>query len=186
VIRVRIVLFPFLLLASCATPQRAERRPLPPPRPEPIVVRTETPPTTDEAATARFLDEQIRSREPVASRPTHADSYRDGRTAQTKTDEAATELFLDHEIERRRYVAPAPEPVRIVERIYEPVYVDRYDEYRTVYRVEHDRYRSRFPWNTAVGAGIGAIIGHQSGRRDRGAAIGAGVGLLFDMFRWHH
>ena len=43
---------------------------------------------------------------------------------------------------------------------------------------------SRFPVNTAVGAGIGAIIGHQSGRRDRGALIGGGIGLLFDLSRW--
>ena len=32
--------------------------------------------------------------------------------------------------------------------------------------------------------GLGAIIGHQSGHRDEGAAIGAGIGLLFDLARW--
>lgn len=31
---------------------------------------------------------------------------------------------------------------------------------------------------TLIGAGAGAIIGHQSGERDKGAAIGAAVGAL--------
>lgn len=35
-----------------------------------------------------------------------------------------------------------------------------------------------------LGAGIGAIIGHQSGHRTRGAVIGAAAGLLFDSFYW--
>lgn len=43
--------------------------------------------------------------------------------------------------------------------------------------------RSTFPINTALGAGLGAIIGHQRGRRGRGALIGGGVGLLFDLAR---
>ena len=47
-----------------------------------------------------------------------------------------------------------------------------------------DRRRGWFPVNTAVGAGIGAVIGHQSGRRDRGALIGGGLGLFLDMQRW--
>ncbi len=46
------------------------------------------------------------------------------------------------------------------------------------------RGTSPFPWSTAVGAGLGAVIGHQSGRRDRGLAWGAGLGLLFDLDRW--
>lgn len=43
-----------------------------------------------------------------------------------------------------------------------------------------------FPINTAIGAGIGAIIGNQNGRRarGRGALIGGGIGLLFDLERW--
>jgi hypothetical protein len=44
--------------------------------------------------------------------------------------------------------------------------------------------RSTFPVNTLLGAGLGAVIGHQSGRRDRGALIGGGLGLLFDLPRW--
>jgi len=45
------------------------------------------------------------------------------------------------------------------------------------------RRRSTFPINTAIGAGVGAIIGHQRGRRDRGALIGGSVGLMFDLMR---
>jgi hypothetical protein len=43
-----------------------------------------------------------------------------------------------------------------------------------------------FPMGTVVGAGIGAVIGNQSGNRGRGAFIGSNVGLLFDMARWFH
>ena len=60
-----------------------------------------------------------------------------------------------------------------------------YDDYLYNRRVHRARRRgSRFPVNTVVGAGVGAIIGHQSGRRDRGALIGGGVGLLLDWNRW--
>ena len=55
------------------------------------------------------------------------------------------------------YVATAPQP--------------RYDE-------------TPFPINTALGAGLGAIIGNQSGHSERGAWIGSGVGLLLDIGRW--
>jgi len=37
--------------------------------------------------------------------------------------------------------------------------------------------------NIPLAAGIGAIIGHQSGHTWQGAAIGAGVGLLLDWYR---
>jgi hypothetical protein len=52
---------------------------------------------------------------------------------------------------------------------------------------EYDRARRRgtwFPVNTVVGAGVGAIIGHQRGHRGRGALIGAHAGLLLDVARW--
>ena len=35
-----------------------------------------------------------------------------------------------------------------------------------------------------IGAGVGAIIGHQHGRRTRGALIGAGVGLFIGCWGW--
>ncbi|MCA8964540.1 MAG: glycine zipper family protein [Planctomycetes bacterium] len=61
-------------------------------------------------------------------------------------------------------------------------YDDRY--YTPDCRYDDRCETTRFPVNTAVGAGLGAIIGHQSGHRDEGAAIGAGIGLLFDLARW--
>lgn len=44
--------------------------------------------------------------------------------------------------------------------------------------------RSAMPWNTLFYGGLGAVIGHQYGKRDRGLAIGAGFGLLQDALRW--
>ena len=38
--------------------------------------------------------------------------------------------------------------------------------------------------NVLLGAGIGAIIGHQSGHRTQGAVIGAASGLLLDSMNW--
>jgi hypothetical protein len=62
-----------------------------------------------------------------------------------------------------------------------------YDDYLYKRGVDRTRRRgTRFPVNTVVGAGVGAIIGHQRGRRDRGALIGAGLGLLFDLNRWSY
>jgi len=78
-----------------------------------------------------------------------------------------------------------------------PVYVDRYgygwDDcgepyYGHGYGYGHYGYgrhaRSTFPLNTALGAGVGAVIGHQSRHRNEGALIGAGLGLLLDFGHW--
>jgi len=46
---------------------------------------------------------------------------------------------------------------------------------------------SLFPFvsdTVLLGAGVGAIIGHQSGHRTRGALIGAGAGFLLDRLAW--
>jgi len=60
------------------------------------------------------------------------------------------------------------------------------DPWGVPYAPYYKRPRVRFPVNTAVGAGIGAIVGHQRGRRHRGALIGGSIGLLFDLQRlWH-
>jgi hypothetical protein len=75
-------------------------------------------------------------------------------------------------------------PVRPEERYeLQPSY-SSYDAYLRERNQREDRRTTAFPVNTAVGAGIGAIIGNQSGNRDRGALIGSGVGLLFDLGRW--
>ncbi|MDO8349425.1 MAG: hypothetical protein Q7T30_04255 [Planctomycetota bacterium] len=111
-------------------------------------------------------------------------------------DDAATRAWLDQEIERNRYVPPPP-PVEVVERIVErPVYVSAPGGYYEPYAYEPYAYRpyyhygsyqrhydhpTTFPLHTALGAGIGAIVGHQSGHRGRGAWIGGGLGLLMDL-----
>lgn len=91
-------------------------------------------------------------------------------------NEEATQDFLQLQIERSSDVKPPVEPkVQIVERT---VYVDSYGDARP------RGPRSTFPIQTAIGAGVGAIIGNQSGDRGEGAAIGAGVGLLLDFMSW--
>jgi len=40
--------------------------------------------------------------------------------------------------------------------------------------------------NVLLGAGIGAIIGHQSGHRTQGALVGAAAGLMFDIWMWRN
>ena len=73
-------------------------------------------------------------------------------------------------------VAYVPQAEQVTERVY----VDQ-----QLYQQQYDHYRSSFPWHTAVGAGIGAIIGNQSDHLEEGAWIGAGVGFLMDAFRLH-
>lgn len=108
-------------------------------------------------------------------------------------DEDATREFLEEQIERREAEGPITEPPPP-----ETVYVEvprHYDHYRYRYPGSYYGYGYGYPntyyrrhrgrefslGNTLFGAGLGAIIGHQSGHRDRGAAIGAGFGLLMDL-----
>lgn len=67
----------------------------------------------------------------------------------------------------------------------EVVSSDVYPAYVDYYRRDGHRWRGPyFPVNTAFGAGIGALIGHQSRHRGRGALIGGSIGLLLDIGRW--
>lgn len=53
------------------------------------------------------------------------------------------------------------------------------------YEREARRHREPFfPINTAVGVGVGAVIGNQSRHRGRGALIGGSLGLMLDLARW--
>jgi hypothetical protein len=121
--------------------------------------------------------------------------------APSPTNEEATRAWLDRTIQERRNANPPPEPIH--EPVERTVYVERPPEGDASYGYSYDRggqlaygpysqpgyggnpYGS-FPVHTALGAGVGAVIGnqfhHQSGR---GAAIGAGVGLLLDLAHWH-
>ena len=59
---------------------------------------------------------------------------------------------------------------------------------QTYYPYAHHERRpgSYVPWNTMLYGGLGAVIGHQSGHKGGGFAIGAGVGLLHDLLRWRY
>jgi hypothetical protein len=173
-------------LTACSATPRMEQRSIPGPRAE-WLEHQHRPPAPIQRATAPQDVPQ-----PVVTEPsmpsTHADRYRaPSRSMPTVMSEAATRAYLDRAIEQRRLAQPVTPPTVVIERPvevtqYPPVYdYDPYWQYRQSPTTR--RARSTFPWNTAVGAGLGAIIGHQSGRRDRGAAIGAGIGLLFDLWR---
>lgn len=76
--------------------------------------------------------------------------------------------------------SPAEEPRPFA---YDPAYAGYVDDVR--YRESPRRWREPFfPVNTALGAGVGAILGHQSRHRGRGALIGGSLGLLLDLDRW--
>jgi len=192
-----------LAIAACAGPRYAERSapvPLPPPSQAPV--RHEPLPPPDDAATRAWLDREI-ERNRVRSAPGPAEVRQE--PAPPPGPDAATRAWLDQEIERNRYVPP-PVPVEVVERIVErPVYVRESGGYYDPYYYEPYSYRpyyygayghygsygnrsyrhTTFPVHTALGAGIGAIVGHQSGHRGRGAWIGGGLGLLMDLgSRW--
>lgn len=169
----------FCLLAACSAPAHLVRDDA---RPFPAATRQEP--------------------EPLPTRGPDAGAFQ-------PVDESATQAWLQQQIERRRAEHPEPEPIyRYVEQVVEkPVYVE-YPVYTAepchepysdrgvgwddrgepVYVARHRWYRepdcSPFPIHTALGAGIGAIIGHQSHHRDRGALIGGGLGLLLDLGRW--
>lgn len=65
----------------------------------------------------------------------------------------------------------------------EPAAATRYDPYLDPYwRVRRSR-EIWFPIDTVIGAGIGSAIGRHGRHRWRGAWIGGGIGLMFDLHR---
>jgi hypothetical protein len=114
-------------------------------------------------------------------------SYSDDAADRWLTEQVAK--AIDKEI-RERDAARQEAEQRVVEEqarsaVMERRVYDRYYGWSEPYR--RDRSPAYyFPWNTVTYGGLGAIIGHQSGHRDRGLAVGAGIGLLFDMLRWRY
>lgn len=163
-------------VAACSVPQPALRRvEAPPPRVEVSEVertgaRSATP--VDPAASDRYLEEEAnRRREELPEN--------DPLPQQTVYVEVPVEV----PVERRVYYRDHYEP-----RHYDVVHYGPSYGYRSHYR-HHGYYGHRHHrghavlGRTLVGAGLGAIIGHQSGRRDKGAAIGAGIGFLSGLLR---
>ncbi|MCA8960399.1 MAG: hypothetical protein KDC38_07795 [Planctomycetes bacterium] len=67
---------------------------------------------------------------------------------------------------------------------YPPVPVVYPPYYRGRYAPHYRHYRHGYPLpHTVVFGTLGGIIGHQSGHRDEGILIGAGIGLLHDIFQ---
>ena len=172
-----------LPLAACATGTPVPHVKAPPPRwTEPAGANTTNPSSRPDAdASDRFLREEIERKGRLAPLPPRYEVPPDTR----QSYEPETKRFLDGEIDRK---TPPPEPeVRYV-------YVDRSVSYGHTYEYDRPYYshygyrghRSTFPWYTAWGAGLGAVIGHQHHRHaGRGAWIGGGIGLLLDIGRWH-
>jgi hypothetical protein len=158
-----------LLGASCATPA-VRHVDVPPRTSQGLDTRRLEPQTrpergeTGDDATDRWLSEQIQ-----------------GRIVEERREEEARSNAEAHRqaVEREQREVRG----RTIER--EIYYGDPYD--RGAYYGRYHAYPRRsygfFPWNTVFYGGLGAVIGHQSGRRDRGLAIGAGLGLLLDTFR---
>ncbi len=92
------------------------------------------------------------------------------------TDETATQAFLEQEIQRK---GKPPEPPPAPPGGDRTVYLDRY-----VVPQQVGDPADAFPWATAYGASVGALIGYGSDHSGEGAAIGAGIGFLFDLGRW--
>lgn len=93
------------------------------------------------------------------------------------TDDAASQAFLEREIERKGRppeLPPAP-PIGGA-----TVFRDRY----VVPQGYYEDPAAAFPWSTVYGASIGALIGYGYDDPGEGAAIGAGIGFLFDLGRW--
>lgn len=179
-----------VLLGACAAHQPVPRPEIQPPRwNEPAAPHIANPARQPDAdASDRFLRDEIERKTtlaPVAPPPPRYQVPPDPR----QSYEPETKRFLDSEIERK--TPPPPPPVPEVRYVYERRSYDRpyysYDPYyydRSYYYGR--RYESSFPWYTAWGAGLGAVIGNQNHHHaGRGAWIGGGIGLLLDIARWH-
>lgn len=98
-----------------------------------------------------------------------------------ETDETASQAYLEREIQRRGKLEERPPPPPQPKTEVRTVYLDNYNR---AYEQPVRDPAAAFPWATAYGASVGAIIGSASYDAGEGAAIGAGIGFLFDLGRW--
>ena len=154
----KYVILVALTLGACATAEPLRRQPL-----VPAAARPTSPFEADRVGTEAFERSEPApagrsAPDPSAARPA-APIYRS---------------FVE------RVEVPVDRVVEVPQRYRE----DGYDDYVRSAAGARQRAPDPFPIHTAVGAGFGAILGHQSGRRDAGALIGGSIGLLFDLGRW--
>jgi hypothetical protein len=185
-----------LSLAACAGPSVLPRTEVPPPTPSGGELAPNPPSNTDDAATQQWLTGEVDRLRAAGDRrapSVTADQGGQGQQPRPDTNDEATKAWLDQTIEQRRAANPDTPPAPLYQTVERTVYVEQpvryyggYDSYNSwgepVYAQRYYRpYRqySGFPINTAVGAGIGALVSRH--HRGRGAAIGAGIGLLFDL-----
>ena len=171
--------FPILLvcaaLAGCSSAPVVQKTNVPPPTHAPPRPPVKTNPTNEEA-TQKWLRGEI---ERLTGRPPE-------QLLQGPTSQAAPPPVE----EAPQYAPQGQQPV-VVDRytVREPLPYgyDIHGEPVYVYPSRHYRpYETPFPVNTVLGAGIGAIIGHQSHHQAQGAWIGGAVGFLSDLARWYH
>jgi len=153
--RIVFSLVAVLTAAACSTPEHVGRAPL-------------CPPLSDRPHAEGVRQERIRA-EADKSPPLVTEPVR-----QTTRESPPTYRSIVEYVE-----VPVP-----AEPLEAPSTYVGVDEWSDDVRSQRRHREPWFPVNTAVGAGVGAIIGHQSGRRGRGALIGGSVGLLLDMTRW--
>lgn len=99
-------------------------------------------------------------------------------------DPAATDAWLNAQREEALHREEAQREHELaMARASAPVQAVQRD--RIVYeRVRRDPVHT-FPWNTALGATTGAIIGSTSCDAAEGALIGGSIGLFLDLCRWY-
>lgn len=109
-------------------------------------------------------------------------TYNDDASARMLEEKIAAALAreIEERDERARAHQRALEAARAYGEAYARVYRDG-----GVPAAGFGRDAPPVPWNTLLFGGLGAVIGHQYGRRDRGLAIGAGYGPLNDVFFWN-
>jgi hypothetical protein len=99
-------------------------------------------------------------------------------------DAAATDDWLQRTAEQRRLDAePPPALDELLAAAAPPVTVEvvRYETCYGPYRKSY-QHGTTFPVRTLTGAGLGALLSSKR-HRDRGVAIGAGIGFLLDVAR---
>jgi hypothetical protein len=146
--------------------------------PVPLTVHAPTPDLKPEQRTLADSDQTPPSPETAAAEA--------GRVAPpaSQTSTSYTIVRVDRPVYFERPTEQAPSGAG-GQRNEWPAYGDPGYQPRPQYGYAPPHHRSSFPVHTAIGAGVGAIIGHQSGHRDEGAAVGGAIGLLLDLGSWH-